>query len=63
MANPRRKFSKARTGKRRAVYYGRLEAPALMECPNCGTTKKLHRVCPACGHYRGRKVMEVEERA
>ncbi|HEX7071796.1 MAG TPA: 50S ribosomal protein L32 [Rhodothermales bacterium] len=62
MANPRRKHSKARTSKRRAEYYNSLSAPQIMECPNCGTPKMLHRACPNCGHYRGRQVIERTER-
>ena len=63
MANPKRKTSKARTAKRRAVYYNRLKkkAPEVMECPNCGNAKQLHRACPSCGHYRGRQVTEGTE--
>ncbi len=62
MANPRRKHSKARTAKRRANYYNSLSAPQMMECPNCGTPKMLHRACPNCGQYRGREVVERTER-
>lgn len=61
MANPKRKHSKARTRKRRSVYYGSLGKPKMMECPNCGNTKLLHRVCPSCGTYRGRQIIEGEE--
>ncbi|MDX1545929.1 MAG: 50S ribosomal protein L32 [Rhodothermales bacterium] len=61
MANPKRKHSKARTRKRRAQYYGSLRTPNLMECPNCGNTKMLHRACPTCGQYRGRQIREPEE--
>ena len=61
MANPKRKHSKARTRKRRSVYYGSLSKPEMMECPNCGNIKMLHRACPTCGHYRGRKVTDVKE--
>jgi large subunit ribosomal protein L32 len=63
MANPRRKFSKARTRQRRTVYYNSLKQPQLSECPNCGTTKMLHHACPSCGHYRGRPVIEPREAA
>ncbi len=61
MANPKRKHSKARSRSRRAHYYSRLKEPTLMECPNCGDTKMMHRACPSCGHYRGRQVVEREE--
>jgi large subunit ribosomal protein L32 len=33
----------------------------MSSCPNCGEMKKPHRVCPHCGHYKGRKVLEVDE--
>mgnify|MGYP006183636595 CR=1 FL=1 len=58
MANPKRKFSKARTRQRRTKYYNSLKQPQLNECPNCGSEKLLHRACPTCGHYRGRAVIE-----
>lgn len=58
MAVPKRRHSKSRTRKRRSAYYNGLKEPQLMECPNCGTPKVMHRVCTSCGHYRGRKVME-----
>lgn len=61
MANPKRKNSKARTSKRRAVYYNSLRQPSMMECPNCGNAKLLHHACPSCGHYRGRRVVERTE--
>lgn len=61
MANPKRKHSKARTGKRRATYYNSLRKPSMMECPNCGSAKLLHHACPSCGHYRGRQVVKPTE--
>ena len=27
-------------------------------CPNCGATVMYHRVCPECGYYRGRQIIE-----
>lgn len=61
MANPRRKHSKARTRQRRSQYYGNLSKPETMTCPNCGNPKMLHRACPSCGHYRGRRIIEPKE--
>lgn len=49
MANPKRKWSKARTGKRRSQW--KLSAPNLVECPHCHSLKLLHRVCKECGRY------------
>ncbi|MEJ2079294.1 MAG: 50S ribosomal protein L32 [Acidobacteriota bacterium] len=38
-----------------------LTAPNLSICSNCGSQVMPHRVCPNCGHYKGRQVVEVEE--
>jgi len=58
MPNPKRRHSKARTGKRRA--HDALTSPSLSECPHCHEPKMPHRVCPHCGYYKGRAVIEVE---
>lgn len=59
MPLPKRRHSNARTRKRRSHHA--LDMPALAECPNCHERKPPHRVCPACGHYRGREVIKREE--
>ena len=56
MAVPKRKTSKARRDRRRNNSF-RLSAPALVKCPNCGEYKRPHRLCPACGFYKGREVV------
>jgi large subunit ribosomal protein L32 len=57
MPNPKRRHSKARRDKRRA--HDALPVPALSECPNCHEAKAPHRVCPRCGHYKGKQVTNV----
>jgi large subunit ribosomal protein L32 len=57
-AQPKRKTSKARRDKRRSHFA--LNPPALTECPQCHSPKPPHRVCPTCGTYNGRQVIEVE---
>lgn len=59
MPNPKRRHSKARRDKRRA--HDALVAPNLSICPNCHERKLSHRVCPQCGHYRGREVIQPAE--
>lgn len=57
MAVPKRKQSNARTGSRRA--HDRLKARELSECPDCGSAVPTHVVCPRCGHYMGRTVVDT----
>jgi len=59
MAVPKHKTSKSRRDKRRS--HKRLAAPSFARCPQCRELRLPHRVCPACGHYHGRTVLEVEE--
>ncbi len=56
MAHPKHKTSKQRRDKRRTHY--KATAPTTATCSNCGSTIKYHRVCPECGHYRGKMVIE-----
>ncbi|MCA9377030.1 50S ribosomal protein L32 [Candidatus Nomurabacteria bacterium] len=48
-AQPKRKISKARKGRRRS--HNALEKPAVVTCPKCGKTKRPHFECEFCGHY------------
>jgi len=59
MGVPKRKTSKARRDKRRAHHA--LSTPALARCPQCNEIGLSHRVCPNCGFYKGRLVLESEE--
>ena len=57
MATPKRKTSHARTAQRKAQWLGALRAPSFGSCPRCGEAVQSHRACPACGYYRGRKIV------
>ena len=73
MAVPKRKTSKQRKRKRR-THQGqpmpniprsqKVRAPAARSgrffCTNCNQPKSSHAVCPNCGHYRGRALVEVK---
>jgi large subunit ribosomal protein L32 len=59
MPNPKRRWSKTRTKKRRTHY--KAIAPNVTACSNCGAPVIFHRVCPECGFYRGHQVMAVKE--
>jgi large subunit ribosomal protein L32 len=59
MAVPKKKVSKQRKRKRRGAMTAPI--PTVNRCPKCGDPKMPHRVCPTCGTYRGKQVVEVEE--
>ena len=61
MAVPARKVSKTRGAMRRA--HVALSAKATTTCPNCGEVIKSHRVCPKCGTYRNKQVVDKKEQA
>jgi len=56
MAHPKHRISKQRRNKRRT--HQKLELPHLAICSNCSATVLYHRVCPECGYYRGRLIIE-----
>ncbi|GAB4274428.1 MAG: 50S ribosomal protein L32 [Coriobacteriia bacterium] len=58
MAVPKgRKTAAARDARRAQHKIGR---PAVSVCPQCHEPKLPHRVCPSCGYYDGKEVVEVE---
>ena len=58
MAQPKRRWSKQRTHKRRSTW--KLETPNLATCSHCHATVMPHRVCPTCGYYNGEEVVVKE---
>jgi large subunit ribosomal protein L32 len=60
MGVPKRRVSKARKNRRRSIW-AQIPVPTLVECPQCHGRKLLHRVCPNCGFYKGRKVLAEEK--
>lgn len=59
MAVPKSRTSKAKKASRRASSY-RLPRVTYSVCSNCNDLKLPHRVCPSCGHYDGKEVIDVE---
>ena len=56
---PKKKHSRTRRDKRRT--HDALKPHNTVQCSNCGEMRLPHRVCPNCGFYKGREVIEVEE--
>lgn len=59
MAVPKQKVSRAKRNSRAAHHA--LSQPAQSTCPQCREPKRPHRVCPHCGNYRDRQVLEINE--
>jgi len=56
---PKRKISKARRDRRRS--HDALITSNLVACTNCGEMALPHTVCPSCGFYKGREVIDVKK--
>ena len=59
MAQPKRKWSKARTGKRRSTW--KLEEEKYTTCSHCREPVLPHTVCSNCGYYNGKEVVSVKK--
>ncbi len=60
MAVPKKRTSKTRQLKRRSQIF--LEPPPLTSCQNCGREILPHRICPFCGYYKGRIIVDFLEK-
>jgi len=58
---PKKKIPRRRRNNRRSHLHAKL--PQLGRCPQCHQLKPTHRVCPFCGVYNGRHVLEIKETA
>ena len=58
MAVPKRRTSKSRRNKRRS--HDSLRPAGMSVGPQCTAPTLPHRVCPNCGSYRGRTIIETE---
>jgi len=59
MAVPKKRSSRSVRDMRRSHHAIQMTA-AIESCPNCGEPKLRHRMCGACGQYRGRTIVDVE---
>jgi large subunit ribosomal protein L32 len=57
VAVPKRRKTSSKRNMRRAQH-DKVAAPNIVPCPNCSAPMVSHRVCPGCGHYKGRAVLK-----
>ena len=56
----RMRHTKGHTRNRRSHH--RISSPRLTTCSECGEKHLMHRVCPTCGKYRGKVVIDMEKK-
>lgn len=58
MAVPKRRMTSSKRDMRRANH-DKVTAPNVVPCSNCSAPMISHRVCPSCGHYAGKAVIDL----
>ena len=53
----RMRHTKSHTKNRRSHHA--LKDTSFVACSNCKAPKKSHNVCPGCGFYNGKKVLDL----
>ena len=56
---PKRRTSKGRRDRRRA--HDALAAVNLVQCSQCGEMRRPHWLCPNCGYYQGREIINMKK--
>jgi large subunit ribosomal protein L32 len=65
MALQKRRRGPARTRQQRSAWMRKSgnNRPMIQSCPNCGAPRIPHRVCMACGQYRGEQIVKAKSEA
>lgn len=59
MAVQQRRVSKTRKNKRRSHMH--LDPVSVTRCAHCNKLISLHMVCPYCGYYKGKQIINFSE--
>jgi large subunit ribosomal protein L32 len=59
MAVPKKKKSKSKRNMRRS--HDSINMPSVTACPHCHEPVLPHHICPECGTYKGKTIVETEE--
>ena len=63
MAVPKKRTSVSRKGLRWAGHTFKIQTKSTMNCSNCNGITMMHRICPTCGHYRGKQLIHIKAKA
>lgn len=58
MPVPKKRVSRTRRDKRRT--HKKVTPVNVVSCPHCEEPMMPHRICPSCGFYKERSVVEIE---
>lgn len=58
---PKKRHTKSSRNQRRMHLF--IEKPNLKKCAKCQKPVTPHTVCPACGYYKGKEVIDVMAKA
>ena len=59
MAQPKRRWSKARTGSKRSTW--KLREKTIAKCPHCHEPVLPHTVCSNCGYYDNKEMVSIKK--
>lgn len=60
---PKKKTAKSTTKRRYSAFEKKMQKKLadrihVVKCADCGAAKMVHHVCPECGKYKGRQVVD-----
>jgi large subunit ribosomal protein L32 len=58
MPVPKKRVSRTRRDKRRTHH--KVTPVNVVSCPHCDEPMMPHRICPSCGFYKERSVVQIE---
>jgi len=60
MPHPKKRKTKSGRNQRRAHHA--LKSLSLTGCKKCGKPAKPHHICPECGYYNSKKIVDVSKK-
>ena len=57
MSTMKQKHTKGRRDRARKML--KLKSKSLVKCSHCGAQIQAHAVCPKCGYYKGKEVVNT----